>query len=107
MEQKTKWTLHGDRAAAVCKSIEALDDQIEQVQEQAKTASQLEQRQRELMQQARQAMQSELSPAEQELADRLAEAFAELMHEQVRKDSSGLRGTVCVCTSSAMLLTRR
>lgn len=55
------------------KSIEALDDQIEQVAEQARTASQLEQRQRELIEQAQQAMQSELSPAEQQLADALAE----------------------------------
>ena len=55
------------------KSIEALDDQIEQVAEQARTASQLEQRQRELIDRAQQAMQSELSPAEQQLADALAE----------------------------------
>ena len=55
------------------KSIEALDDQIEQVQRQARTASELEQRQRELIEQAQNAMQRELSPAEQQLADALAE----------------------------------
>jgi len=53
------------------KSIESLDEQIEQVQKQTATASQLEQRQRELIEQAQRTMQSELSPAEQELADTL------------------------------------
>ncbi|MCK5941124.1 MAG: hypothetical protein KAI24_04065 [Planctomycetes bacterium] len=54
------------------KSIESLDDQIEQVAKQAQTAQQLEQRQRDLIEQARQTMQSELSPAEQQLADAIA-----------------------------------
>ena len=52
------------------KSVESLDEQIEEVREQARTASQLEQRQRELIDQAQQAMERALSPADPEPAPR-------------------------------------
>jgi|GEM_PF-5348786 len=66
------------------KSIEALDDQLEQVQRQKQTATQLEQRQQELIDQAERAMQSELSDAEQKLADALAEMRDEEQREADR-----------------------
>ncbi|MFT4512455.1 MAG: hypothetical protein ACI89X_000504 [Planctomycetota bacterium] len=55
------------------KSIENIDDEMKIVTEQAQTAAELERRQRELIDKAQQTMESELSPAEQELADTLAE----------------------------------
>lgn len=55
------------------KSIENIDDEMKAVTEQAKTAAELERRQSELIDEAQKTMDSELSPAEQELADTLAE----------------------------------
>ena len=55
------------------KSIENIDNEMKAVTEQAKTAAELERRQSELIDEAQKTMDSELSPAEQELADTLAE----------------------------------
>ena len=54
------------------KSIENIDEQLEQVERQTRTARELEQRQRELIDATSGALQRELTPEEQELADRLA-----------------------------------
>jgi hypothetical protein len=55
------------------KSIENIDDEMKAVTEQVQTAAELERRQSELIDDAQKTMESELSPAEQELANTLAE----------------------------------
>lgn len=55
------------------KSIENIDQQLQQVEQQARTAGELERRQRELIQATDETLRGEASATEQELADRLAQ----------------------------------
>lgn len=54
------------------KSIESLDNEMQVVSKQTATAAELERRQRELIEETQRTFESELSPAEQQLADTLA-----------------------------------
>lgn len=74
------------------KSIESIDEDIEEVREQTRTAAELERRQRELMDAVRDTVGTQLSPTERELTESLESlSNAERREAQRNTQQAGLR----------------